>query len=88
MQCRSMMNDNAGSRTKLLCGETTSTVINGFHVSYDHLGYGFLESVYGRALAFELRSFGLTVVEEAALDVWYSGTKIGRFRADLLVETK
>ena len=83
-----MMNDNARSRTKLLCAETTATVINGFHVSYDQLGYGFLESVYRRALAMELRSFGLTVVEEAALDVWYSGMKISRFRADLLVQNQ
>ena len=45
----------------LLCEEITGTVINGFHVSYDRLGFGFLESVYRRALAMELRGFGLTV---------------------------
>jgi GxxExxY protein len=83
-----MRNDQTPSRTKLLCAEITSTVINGFHVSYDQLGYGFLESVYRRALAIELRGFGLAVVEEAALDVWYGSTKIGRFRADLLVENQ
>src|SRR6185436_8424248 len=54
----------------------------------DQLGHGFLESVYRRALAIELRSLGLAVVEEAALEVWYRGTKIGRFRADLLVEKR
>lgn len=86
MQYCPMLTDPTSNGTKLLCAEITSTVINGFHVSYDQLGYGFLESVYRRALAIELRSFGLAVVEEAALDVWYSGTKIGRFRADLLVE--
>ena len=75
-------------QTSLLAGEITGTVINGFHVSYDQLGHGFLESVYRRALAVELRSLGLAVVEEAALEVWYRGTKIGRFRADLLVEKR
>jgi len=72
----------------LLCEEITGTVINGFHVSYDRLGFGFLESVYRRALAMELRGFGLTVVEEAPIDVWYAGVKIGHFRADLLVENQ
>ena len=74
------------TRKPLLCGEVTGTVINGFHVSYDRLGFGFLESVYRRALAMELRGFGLGVMEEAGIDVWYGGTTIGRFRADLLVE--
>src|SRR5678815_1224253 len=72
----------------LLCEEITGTVINGFHVSYDRLGFGFLESVCRRALAMELRGFGLTVVEEAPIDVWYAGVKIGHFRADLLVENQ
>lgn len=80
-----MANRHAARRT-LLCGEITGIIINGFHVSYDQLGFGFLESVYRRALAIELRAFGLTVVEEAPVDVWYRGKKIGGFRADLLVE--
>ena len=83
-----MSSDVTRSRAILLCAEITSAVINGFHVSYDQLGYGFVESVYRRALAIELRSLGLTVVEEAGLEVWYRGTKIGRFRADLLVESQ
>ena len=47
-----------------------------------------MESVYRRALALELRAFGLNVVEEAPIDAWYRGTKIGHFRADLLVENQ
>ena len=81
-----MANQRPAPRRALLCAETTGIIINGFHVSYDQLGFGFLESVYRRALAIELRAFGLTVVEEAPIDVWYRGTKIGGFRADLLVE--
>ena len=83
-----MANHRALGRSDLLCEEITGTVINGFHVSYDRLGYGFVESVYRRALAMELRGFGLDVVEEAPIDVWYAGVKIGRFRADLLVENR
>ena len=88
LQDSSMPNQRLATHTKLLCAEITATVINGFHVSYDQLGFGFLESIYRRALAIELRAFGLQVVEEAPIDVWYRGTRIGRFRADLLVENQ
>jgi len=76
------------TRKPLLCSEITGTVLNGFHVSYDRLGFGFLETVYRRALAMELRGFGLNVIEEAGIEVWYGGTTIGRYRADLLVENQ
>jgi GxxExxY protein len=75
-------------KTELLCAEITGIVINGFHVTYDRLGFGFLEIVYRRALAMELRAFGLSVVEEAPVDVWYARAKIGHYRADILVENK
>ena len=45
-----------------------------------------VDDVYQRALAFELRDRGLPVVQEAAINVWYRGTRVGYFRADLLVE--
>ena len=83
-----MSNRQRTNRIGLLCAETTGTVVNGFHVTYDRLGFGFLESIYRRAMAIELRAFGLIVVEEAPIDVWYAGAKIGRFRADLLVENQ
>jgi GxxExxY protein len=72
----------------LMCAEITGVAINAFHVVYDRLGYAFLESVYRRAMGIELRSLGLNVVEEAPLEVWYGGTRIGHFRADLLVENQ
>jgi len=72
----------------LLCEEITGTVINGFHVSYDRLGFGFLESVYRRALAMELRGFGLTVVEEAPIDVWYAASRSGTSAQTSWLKTK
>ena len=74
--------------TSLLCGRTTGVVIHGFRTVYDILGPGLPEHVYQRALAFELRDRGVKVVQEAAINVWYRGTRVGYFRADLLVENE
>ncbi len=50
------------------------------------LGTGFLEKVYQRALAHELREQNVGVHEEAVVDVFYRGFKVGDYRADLLVD--
>jgi GxxExxY protein len=71
---------------RLLEGEITSRIIGAFYECYNQLGFGFLESVYRRALATELRARGLDVQEEAPLEVVYKGVVVGLFRLDLLVE--
>ena len=50
------------------------------------LGAGFLESVYHKALAHELRKAGLNFESEKALSASYDGVLVGEFSADLLVE--
>ncbi|MGL4420614.1 MAG: GxxExxY protein [Gemmataceae bacterium] len=50
------------------------------------LGAGFLESVYQKALAHELRKAGLRVELERKITVYYDGMSVGDFAADLLVE--
>ena len=72
--------------TGLVAGELTGSIIDCFFRVYDGLGYGFLESVYRRALAHELRKAGHEVRMEAGIDVWYDGERVGRFRADLIVD--
>lgn len=72
--------------TELLAGEVTRAVIACFCRVYDRLGYGFLESVYRRALWHELRKDGQPVETERAMDVWYDGVRVGRLRADLVVD--
>ena len=64
----------------------TKRIIQCFYRVYDALGFGFLESVYRRALAFELVESGLIAEPEAVIDVWYRGEKVGHFRADMIVE--
>jgi GxxExxY protein len=63
-------------------------VIGAFYRVYDTLGAGFLEAVYARALAVELRLGGLDVQVEVPLDVWYRGQHVGHYRADQVVERR
>ena len=66
--------------------ETTRAIIDCFYKVYNGLGYGFLESVYRRALEQELLRAGLTVAREVAVEVFYQRQSVGMFRLDLLVE--
>ena len=53
---------------------------------YNTLGAGFLESVYKQAMAMELQKAGLPFIIEAPIDVFYDGTVIGSFFADVIVK--
>jgi GxxExxY protein len=72
----------------LLERELTGRIIGAFYDCYNELRFGFLESVYRRALAIELRSRGLRVAEEAPVEVTYMGVVVGSFRTDLLIENR
>jgi GxxExxY protein len=75
-----------GDRKPLLEEELTGKIIAAFYETYNILGYGFLESVYRKALAIELRLRGLRVEEEVRIDVFYKEHNVGYFRLDQLVE--
>lgn len=66
----------------------TQAVIGCALAVHKTLGPGYLESVYHRALAQELRKAGLTFESEHKLDVRYDGVVVGHFLADLLVEQR
>src|SRR5215218_1000946 len=68
--------------------ESTGPVIGAFYPVYNKLGYGFLESVYSRALAIELRRRGLRVDREVSFTVYYDDEVVGRYRIDQLVERR
>jgi GxxExxY protein len=74
--------------TELMEKETTGEVIRVFFRVYDRLGYGFLESVYAKALAHELTKTGVPFAREAPVDVWYDGASVGRFRTDFVVRDR
>ena len=66
--------------------ELTRDVIAGFYRSFDSFGFGFLEPVYRRVLAIELRHAGLSVQTEVLFELFHLGEPVGRYRADLIVE--
>lgn len=52
------------------------------------LGPGFLESVYQKALAHELRKTGLTAGCECAIRVSYDGIVVWEFVSDILLDSR
>ena len=50
------------------------------------LGSGFLDKVYGNALAHELHKVGLNVTQQQGVTVQHDGTVVGQYAVDLLVE--
>jgi GxxExxY protein len=65
--------------------ELTEQIIGIFFDVYNELGYGFMESVYEEGLALALQQAGLAVERQVGMKVWFRGTRIGEFRADLIV---
>ena len=65
-----------------------ATVIGAFYVTYNALGFGFLESVYENAFAIQLEHCGLRVERQRPITVRYRGNIVGDFRADLVVEER
>ena len=80
--------DQPEKRVELVERELTGIVLGCFYDTYNILGFGFLESVYKNALAFELRAHGLRVEVEAKRPVYYKDHQVGLFKVDLLVEEK
>lgn len=66
----------------------TERVIGAFHAVHGALGFGYVESVYQRALAIEIGKRGLGVRSHCPVDVTYDGVVVGAFRADLVVESR
>jgi GxxExxY protein len=67
-------------------GLVTDKILKVFYQVYNELGHGFLESVYHRSLVIALDSVGLKVCSPVEIPVWFRGTQVGRFEADILVE--
>lgn len=52
------------------------------------LGPGLLESIYEKALCYELKSAGLKYKQQYSIPVIYKGTNLGEHRIDLMLEDK
>jgi GxxExxY protein len=65
--------------------DITEKIIGAAFEVYNVLGYGFLESVYQKAMQVELQRLGLTAEIECPIKVKYKGVIVGEFRADIFV---
>ncbi|HEU4993746.1 MAG TPA: GxxExxY protein [Gemmatimonadaceae bacterium] len=63
-------------------------IIGAFYGTYNELGFGFLEPIYGRGLEILLRDMGLDVRREYPIQIHFRGQVIGHHRCDMLVEGK
>ncbi len=66
--------------------DLTQQIIGCFYTVYNRLGYGFLESVYQKALLIELQKQGLRAVSNYPITIFYDKQVVGEFSADLVVE--
>ena len=69
----------------LLHGDVTEQIIGAAFEVHSILGYGFLESVYLKAMQVELFRRGLTCKLEEPITVTFKNVEVGKFEADLLV---
>jgi GxxExxY protein len=66
--------------------DITRKIIAAAYRVYNRLGFGFLESVYKKAMIIELVKGELKVAEEKPLKVHYEDQVVGDFYVDLFVE--
>jgi GxxExxY protein len=67
-------------------GLVTDKILKVFYEVYNELRHGFLESVYHRSLVLALEAVGLNACSRVVVPVWFRGTQVGHFEADVLVE--
>src|SRR5262245_19371673 len=65
--------------------DITEQIIGAAFEVHNHLGYGFLEKVYQRAMKVELEARGFEAEIEAEIRVSYKGVEVGYYQADILV---
>jgi len=66
--------------------ELTKEIIGFAYKVYNILGYGFLESVYEKAMLIELDKASTLAESQKEVLVHYNGQIVGEFKTDILVE--
>ena len=66
--------------------EITRKIIGAAYQVHSQIGFGFLESVYKKAMLIELSKNDLKLESEKPLKVYYHNQVVGDFLADLFVE--
>jgi len=67
--------------------ELTHKIIGCAYKVFNELGFGFLESVYKKAMIIELTKNKLNVEDEKSLQVYYDNQVVGEFRLICLWKT-
>ena len=82
-----MNTDKHGSdHCELRHGDVTDAILSAFFEVYNELGFGFLESVYQKAMIVALGERDRSARHETPIRVWFHQQCVGAFRADLIVE--
>lgn len=68
--------------------ELTGRVLKAAFTVANELGFGFLESVYQRALMIVLEEHGIRACQQVPMAVMFRGQRLGEFYADIVVEDK
>jgi GxxExxY protein len=68
------------------CEVLTEKIIGCAFRVYNHMGFGFLESVYEKCMLIELERNGLRAAAQQAIKAEYEGIIVGDFMADIVVE--
>ena len=63
----------------------TEKIIGIYYQVYNELGYGFLGKVYQNAFFLALRQAGFEVEAQRRIKVWFRGSEVGEYYADLIV---
>lgn len=68
--------------------DLTDLILKVFFEVYNEQAFGYLESVYERAMAIALQQVGLQVRRQVPITVYVRGNVVGEFIADLLVDDR
>ena len=74
--------------TELICKELSFVIIGAAMEVHKVLGSSFLEAVYQKVLAHELKLRGIIFYEQVRLPITYKGESMGEYVADFIVESK
>ncbi|MGC9364995.1 MAG: GxxExxY protein [Fidelibacterota bacterium] len=66
--------------------EFTKKIIGCAFTVYNQMGFGFLESVYGKCLQIELNKQHIPAEFKKPIKVFYDGINVGDFIADIVVD--
>jgi GxxExxY protein len=80
--------DGAASTDKpeIIEKELSYVIVAAFFEVYNYFGFGFLESIYAKALELALIRRGIRVEREVPITIYFKGEPVGQHRIDILVE--